>query len=158
AVGGLAWRRMGQLVEGDEVLNFSGATGQRHLRVTVDVGDLPGLLIRGALLVVVDVLVVGLLWLLGEGLLGRTGSLERVRQLLRPRSYRVRIALALAVFFIVPTVGFSAWMAGRLQSDTARSQDLVIRQSLRDAGTVLLDGRAGAPGAEPLAEIADRVG
>src|SRR6185436_9455736 len=74
------------------------------------------------------------------------------------RSYRFRIAAALAVFFIVPTVGFSTWMAGRLRSDSMRSQDLVIQQSLRDASSYIPEegGRNGPP-AEPLAVVADRV-
>ena len=152
---GLAWQRDGQTVHGDQVLEFS--TTQRHLHVTVELGELPGLLVRGALLLVFDVCVTLILWLVAEALLGRTQFVARLRGALRFRSYRFRITMALAVFFIVPTVGFSAWMAGRLRSDSLRSQDLVIRQSLRDASGSVIDDE-GIARAEPLSAVADRIG
>jgi signal transduction histidine kinase len=154
---GLTWRREGQTVHGDARLDFPGSLGARHLHVTVDLGETPALLVRGALLVFLDVTVTLLFWLAGEGLLGRTEFLQRVRGVIRMRSYRLQLAGALAIFFVVPTVGFSAWMAGRLRADTVHSQDLVISQSLRDAMTSAPDDRDSTP-VEPLDAVADRVG
>ncbi|MBI4419755.1 MAG: ATP-binding protein [Gemmatimonadetes bacterium] len=150
------WWRQGQVVRAEGGLEVAPGV-VRHLHVTVDLGNAGGLLVRGALLVLADVAVVVLLWLLGETLRGNVGFANRARATLRLRSYRSRLALALAVFFVVPTVGFAAWMAGRLRADVGRSRDLVIRQTLRDAGAAVSQGRAGAAAADPLGGIAEQV-
>ena len=61
----LVWRREGQTVHGDAKLDFPGALGSRHLHVTVDLGELPALVVRGALLLFADVAVTLLFWLAG---------------------------------------------------------------------------------------------
>src|SRR5262249_30559555 len=114
-----------------------------------------GLLVRGALALLVDAGVLVLLWLFAEALRGEAGTLLQLQLFSRLQSYRLRIALALAVFFIVPTVGFATWMAGRIRYHARRSDALVIRQSLRDA-TALEEGRA--PSTDPPSMLASRGG
>ena len=54
--------------------------------------------------------------------------------------------MTLAVFFLLPTLGFAAWSFARLREEVERSRDLLITQTLRDA--VLTAGglvRGGSP-------------
>src|SRR6185436_860519 len=101
--------------------------------------------------------VAALVWLFGEALLGRTDLVRRLHGLVRLRSYRLRLAVALAVFFIVPTLVFAAWMAGRLRAEATRSEDLVIRQSLRDASGALPEDRLTVGSLEALQDVAGHI-
>src|SRR6185436_9649007 len=148
------WRRESGVVRGEEHVEVP-ARGARHLHVTVDLGEPVALFVRGALLLVLDVVLVLSLWGVAEALAGRSGLKMRIAAMLRPASYRLRLAVALSVFFIVPTVGFAAWMGGRLQSDAGRERELVTRQALRDATGAL--GEA-VPVSDVLPSIASRVG
>lgn len=147
------WRRSDRFVRGEARLEFPG--GARHLHVTVDLGSPEALLVRGALFLVLDAAIVLLLWAVAETLAGRSGLRSRVKGMLRFSSYRLRLTVALAVFFIVPTVGFAAWMGGRLRSDTAREHDLVARQALRDATGALVEA-GDVPLENVLPSIASR--
>ena len=74
------------------------------------------------------------------------------------RSFRVRLAVTLGAFFILPAVGFAAWSFVRLAEEAERSRDLLITQTLRDAvltaGGIL--GRE-APPAQGLMELSRRI-
>ena len=94
---------------------------------------------------------------LPEALLGRTEFLQRVRGAIRMRSYRLQISRRAGHLLHRSYRGFLSWMAGRLRADTVHSQDLVIRQSLRDAMTSVPDDPDSTP-LEPLDAVADRVG
>jgi signal transduction histidine kinase len=125
------WRREGFLVRGEQSLKVPG--GVRHLHVEVALGTgLSPLLIRGALLTLINVLVFALLWVLGETLSGlyRWGPIVRA---LRLHSYRTRLTLAMGVFFVVPTLGFAVWSVGRLATEVNLTRDLVLQQTLQDA-------------------------
>ena len=74
-------------------------------------------------------MIVGLRWL--AALLGGLGPL-RISWMPRLRSYEARLGLALAFFFLAPTVGFAAWGVGRLRGEVLESRDRMIEQSLRD--------------------------
>jgi nitrogen fixation/metabolism regulation signal transduction histidine kinase len=80
-----------------------------------------------------------------------------LRELLRLRSYRVRLTIALAGFFILPTLVFSAWTVARLRADTAGSIDLVVQQTLSDAASAARRFETLPAGAlrGQLAELAD---
>src|SRR5262249_10103703 len=80
-----------------------------------------------------DAAVVLLLWGLAEAVLGRSGLRRRLGGMIRLSSWRLRLTVALGVFFVVPTVAFAAWVGGRLRSDAAVQRDLVTRRALRDA-------------------------
>jgi len=49
------------------------------------------------------------------------------------RSFQIRLALTLALFFVLPAVGFTAWGLGRLSDEADRTRDLLITSVLRDA-------------------------
>src|SRR6185369_16943328 len=98
--------------------------------------------------IVLDVAVLTGLWWLAA-LLGGLGPLH-FSWMPRLRSYEARLGLALAVFFLAPTIGFAAWGVGRLRGEVLESRDRMIEQSLRDvvppgaslpADTVLLAGQ-----------------
>jgi len=127
----LAWRREGWVVRGEVRADVPG--GARHLHAAVPLGAPSGLLLRGTLLLVMDLAVLGLLWFLGEAVTGRVKMPAVVREVLERRSYRARLGLAFAVFFVAPTVGFAGWTATRLRTEARRSRDIAIRQTLLDA-------------------------
>jgi len=132
------WRRDRRwTVRGARSLDVPG--GSRHLHVEIPLPGPGALLVRGALVLILDLALLGLLWLAGEGLAGGLRWPAGARALLNLRSYRTRLAAALAFFFVVPTLGFAAWSIGRLRADADRSRDLLIQQTLSDAeGTARL--------------------
>ena len=129
--GQLQWRRQGWVARGEERLDVPG--GSRHIHVRVPLGALPSLAVRGALLVVLDALLLAGLWMLADWLQGRLRMPAGFRQAVRRPTYRLRLALVLAVFFVVPTLGFATWAARRLAADADRARDLIIGQTLQDA-------------------------
>lgn len=152
------WRRDRRWkVRGARTLDVPG--GSRHLHVEVPLPGPGALLVRGALVLILDLALLGLLWLAGEGMAGGLQWAGRARALLNLRSYRARLAVALAFFFVVPTLGFAAWSIGRLRADAARSRDLLIQQTLSDAvGTArLFTGLYGEVVQDRLEDLAGRL-
>jgi signal transduction histidine kinase len=139
----VAWLRDGWVTRGE--VRVTLPDGARHLHVTVPLGNPAGLLLRGLLLLGVDLAVLALLWFVAEAASGRVEAPAVLREVLSRRSYRARLGLAFAVFFVVPTVGFAAWTATRLTSEARRSRDIMIRQTLLDATGSIRDF-AAAPG------------
>jgi signal transduction histidine kinase len=152
----LRWRRDGWAARGDQRLDLPD--GPRHLHAAVPLGSPSGLLLRGALLLGVDLAALGLLWVLGEAVTGRLVRPAVVREVLERRSYRARLGVAFAVFFVVPTVGFAGWTATRLAADARRTRDIMIRQTLLDAtgATRELAGQPAALGSEVVADLGGR--
>ncbi len=122
------WRREGWQALGQRTVAIDGIS--RDVFGTVDLGSPPPLAVRGALVVALDVAVLTGLWWLAA-LLGGLGPL-RISWMPRLRSYEARLGLALAVFFLAPTIGFAAWGVGRLRGEVLESRDRMIEQSLRD--------------------------
>ena len=153
----LQWDRDGWTVRGEQRLDLPGGTTHLHVKVLLLGG--PQLLVRGTLVLVLNVAVVALLWLAGELVLGGVSVPPGFQRLLSPASYRARLAIALAIFFVVPTVGFTIWSMGRLDSGANRDRDLVIRKTLRDAaGSVReLAGMRPVNVSERLADLSQRV-
>ena len=133
----VVWTRVGWSARGERWVDLPA--GARHVQVRV---DLPGpwpLLVRGTLVVAIDVVVLAFCWLLGVIL----------SQPWRPAwpplldawrtSYRLRLAVALAAFFVLPVVAFATWSFARLNDEGRSARDLLIRQTLKDAA-----GAAGA--------------
>jgi signal transduction histidine kinase len=142
-VEGAAWRRDGWVIRGERGLALPGRLQRAYL--IVGLRDFPQYVIRGLLLVTGNVALLVLLWWGGETLAGRLSLGGWVRAALHTRSYRARLALMLAVFFVAPTVGFAAWSVARLEAEARRSARLLTRQTLRDA----------APAARELATVGD---
>ncbi|HEX6669107.1 MAG TPA: ATP-binding protein, partial [Gemmatimonadales bacterium] len=105
--------------------------GPRVVHAAVDLRGPVPLLVRGVLVVLLDAAVLGALWFLAEVVSGARPRQPRWRSL--SRSFRIRLAATLALFFIVPAVGFAAWSFDRLTEEVERSRDLLITQTLRDA-------------------------
>ncbi len=127
----LTWRRLGNVLHGDGVAGEGLDVNRVHAEV--DLGGLDLLLPRGALLVMLDVLVVMLIWsatALADGALGRLLAVRRARW---SRSYRVRLSGALLGFFIAPAAIFALWAWYRLQDDDRATRELLVRETLRVA-------------------------
>ena len=134
------WHREGWQLRADRVLALPG--GPRVVTATVDLRGPVPLLVRGALVVLLDVIALALLWYLSELLDGARFRRPHWRHL--GRSFRIRLAGALAVFFLVPALGFAGWTFARLSTEAQRSRDLLIAESLQDA-TPDAAGLIGAP-------------
>jgi signal transduction histidine kinase len=127
----LVWRRAGWAARGERQVDLPG--GVRHVHVRVDLRGPWALLVRGALVVLLDLAVLGGAWVVGlivvEGWRPRVSTWVTTLR----ASYRARLAAALVAFFVLPVLGFAAWTFARLADEARRSGDLLIRQTLRDA-------------------------
>jgi nitrogen fixation/metabolism regulation signal transduction histidine kinase len=149
------WWRAGTEVRTDRLLDFTG--GSRHVHALVRLRPLPLLLVCGALLVAVDFAVLALLWLLAGVRLGGLRQRLALRRMLR--SFQVRVAVTLALFFVIPAVGFTIWGLGRLNDEADRTRDLLITSVLRDA-ELAAGGLLQEPAdylSEGLAELSNRL-
>ena len=121
------WIRTGWEVSGERHLALPG--GVRHVHAKVELGRPARLFVRGALVLTADAAFLALLWLVGRFLGGAPAPLPEWRRL--GRSYRVRLAMALAGFFVVPALGFAAWTFARTAEDAGNRRDLLLAQTLR---------------------------
>ena len=140
-VGGLVeWRREGWTARGERQIELPD--GVRHVHLRVALGDPWSLLVRGVLIVGLDVAMLAGVWLFGilvaEGWRARWPTLITTLR----TSYRAQLTSVLITFFVLPVLGFAAWSFTDLAEDARRSGDLLIRQTLRDA----------AAGAETVAQ------
>jgi two-component system nitrogen regulation sensor histidine kinase NtrY len=145
------WVREGWTVTGERILALPG--GSRHAHARVDMGRPGHIFVRGALVLTANAAGFALLWLLGGAVLGTFAPRPRWRIL--ARAFRVRLAVALAAFFVVPTVGFAAWTFARTRDDAVRRRDLLLAQSLRTVPTVATVGVGGEfAGERPVESLA----
>jgi two-component system, NtrC family, nitrogen regulation sensor histidine kinase NtrY len=149
------WRREGWSVRSEYPLELPG--GRRTVHAAIDLrGPLP-LFVRGVLVVLLDAAVLGLLWFVAELTSGLRLRPPRWRSL--ARSFRIRLAVTLGAFFLLPAIGFAAWSFARLADEVERSRDLLITQTLRDAVLTaggLIRGDSPAPDAW-LGELSRRI-
>jgi signal transduction histidine kinase len=141
AVGGtVEWRREGWAARGERQVALPD--GARHVHLRVALGGPWALLVRGILVVGLDVALLAGVWLFGlvvaEGWRARLPALITTLR----TSYRAQITSVLVAFFVLPVLGFAVLSFARLADEARRSGDLLIRQTLRDA----------AAGAETVAE------
>ncbi|HEU5261570.1 MAG TPA: ATP-binding protein [Gemmatimonadales bacterium] len=125
------WTRKGWSAQGERRIELPG--GLRHVHVRVDLRGPWALIVRGALVVALDIALLAAVWLVA--LLVAQGwqpRLPRVLTALRT-SYRLRLTVALAGFFVVPVLLFALWSFARLGDEARRAGDLLISQTLRDA-------------------------
>lgn len=124
------WTRIANELHGDWEVPSTGGMSRR-LHAVVDLRSFDALVTRGVLLVLVDLAVLGSIWLLivvAEGALPRWWR-KRRRELLG--SYRARLSAALFVAFLVPSLLFGLWSFRRLNADDRQSRDLLVRETLR---------------------------
>ena len=88
----LRWKREGWVVHGERAVQVADGVRVTHAEVDLR-GPFP-LLVRGALVVVLDAAVLALIWLLAEAIAGIPPAVPSWRRL--RRSFRVRVAVALA--------------------------------------------------------------
>ncbi|MGE5760123.1 MAG: hypothetical protein ACM37V_07165, partial [Gemmatimonadota bacterium] len=118
------WVREGWTAHAHRVVTLPTGTALVHLVVDLR-GPWP-LLVRAMLVVLFDVALLALAWALsrvvtdGSWLPPRWPSLRQVF-----RSYRGRLTLVLAAFFVVPVLAFSLWSFARLGDTTRASGDLL---------------------------------
>jgi two-component system, NtrC family, nitrogen regulation sensor histidine kinase NtrY len=142
----LKWRREGWVVHGERTVQAADGVHEAHAEVDLR-GPFP-ILVRGALVVILDAGLLAALWLLAEGIGGRPLPLPEWRR--AGRSFRVRVALALAGFFLIPAVGFAVWEVARLNDEADSQRDDAITQVLRDVAAAAGENRTDSlppPGA-----------
>ncbi|MEX2180360.1 MAG: ATP-binding protein [Gemmatimonadaceae bacterium] len=123
------WRREGNELHGDWIA-LTG-TGLARIHAEVELRSLEALVQRGTLIVLLNLGIVGLLWMtsvLADGIAVRWVAVRRRRW---ARSYRIRLTVALFAFFMVPAVAFAVWSYQQLSSDATRSRELLVRETLR---------------------------
>lgn len=125
-----SWQRMGPELHGDwQLPGMGGMT--RRVHAVVELRSLDALLIRGTLLVLFDLLVLGSVWLLmvmADGVLPRWWRARR-REILT--SYRTQLTATLFLCFLLPSLLFGVWSFRRLQADDRQARDLLVRETLR---------------------------
>ena len=124
------WRREGWSVRNEYPLELPGRARVVHAAIDLR-GPVP-LFVRGVLVVLLDAAVLGAA--LAAGRADRRGvRLRPPRWRSLARSFRIRLAVTLGAFFLLPAIGFAAWSFARLAEEVERSRDLLITQTLRDA-------------------------
>lgn len=123
------WNRQGNELHGDWIA--ASGRGAARVHAEVDIGPLFALVQRGTLIVLLNLGIVGLLWLtsvLADGIVVRWMAVRR-RQW--ARSYRLRLSFALFAFFMVPAIAFAIWSYQQLSTDASRARQLLVRETLR---------------------------
>ncbi|HEX7545590.1 MAG TPA: HAMP domain-containing sensor histidine kinase [Gemmatimonadaceae bacterium] len=124
------WERHGDELHGDWFLPDTKG-GFYNIHASVQLRSYNQLMMRGSLVVVLDLLALFVLWLLlvaADGAFGRWLRMQRRRWM---RSYRAQLTLALFAFFVIPAGAFAAWSYQRLRSDDDQARDLLVRETLR---------------------------
>ena len=123
------WRRQENELHGDWIAQTGSGLARVHAEV--ELRPLFALMQRGTLIALLDLGIVGLLWLtsvLADGVAVRWIAVRRRRW---ARSYRIRLTLALFAFFMVPAIAFAVWSYQQLSTDAARQRELLVRETLR---------------------------
>ncbi len=148
------WRLEGWTIRGERTIETPD--GRRQAFAMVEMLRPGALLIRGALVLLLNVVLVGMLWRVAELLAGdrlRWPTWTAMR-----RSFGAQLFVTLGAFFVIPVAGFAGWSVLRLNQQARASGEQAVTQVLRDA---LAGGSALSP-ADPelevrLREVAGRV-
>lgn len=123
------WRREENELHGDWVA--LAGNGLARVHAAVELRPLFALVQRGALIVLLDLAIVGLLWFTSVLADGTAMRWIAVRWRRYSRSYRIRLTLALFAFFMIPAIAFAVWSYQQLAADAARARELLVRETLR---------------------------
>jgi two-component system nitrogen regulation sensor histidine kinase NtrY len=123
------WHRLGDELHGDRLVSTSEGTKRAH--VEIDLRSLWARGERGALVLLLDLLVAGFFWLLSA--LPEKGFVRwvRVRAAHWIYTYHARLTLALFAFFVIPAVAFAVWSYQRLLSDDLQTREALVAETLR---------------------------
>jgi signal transduction histidine kinase len=127
------WHRMGDQWHGDRLIPTSA--GMRRAHVEVDLRSLAARGERAVLIVLLDVLLAGLLWLLGAAAEKPFRRWLKARAGRWMRTYRARLTLALFAFFVFPALAFALWSYQRLRSDDRQTRELLVGETLQTVGS-----------------------
>ena len=132
-VAGTRWYRATNEMHGDHVVRT--ALGPMRAHIEIELRSLGILLQRGALAVMLDLVLLFALWMVAALPDGRV--LKRLRVGVRRwgTSYRSRLTVVLFAFFVIPALVFAFWSYERLRSEDRQSRDLVLREALRGIST-----------------------
>lgn len=125
----ITWSSYASELHGDWVVPTGRAAASAH--VEVELRPLDALIQRGALIVLLDLAIVGLLWLASVVADGGAGRWFRARARTWGRSFRVRLTVALFAFFVIPALAFAISSYRQLASDATQSRALVVSEALR---------------------------
>ena len=123
------WHRLGDQLHGDRLVSTSAGTKRAHIEI--DLRSLWARGERGALVLLLDLLVAGFFWLLSA--LPEKGFIRwlRVRATHWIYTYHARLTLALFAFFVIPAIAFAVWSYQRLRSDDLQTREVLVRETLR---------------------------
>ena len=130
---GTRWYRDESEMHGDHIVRTS--LGAMRVHIEIELRSLGILLQRGALTVMIDLVLLFVLWMIAALPDGRV--LKRLRVGVRRwgTSYRSRLTVVLFAFFVIPALIFALWSYERLRSEDRQSRDLVLREALRGIST-----------------------
>jgi len=129
AVGQARWQRRESALHGDWLIRTGSGAARAH--VEVELREPLALVERGTLIVLLDLGIVGLLWILSVVADGGFQRWLRARRRTWVRSYRLRLTIALFAFFVLPAIGFASWSYQRLSSEALGARDVLVRETLR---------------------------
>jgi signal transduction histidine kinase len=137
--GHVSWRRRESALHGDWLARTGSGRARAHIEV--ELREPLALVERGTLIVLLDLAIVGFLWILSVVADGGFGRWLRARRRTWARSYRLRLTLALFAFFVIPALAFAVWSYQRLSSEAVGARDVLVRETLRAVHPVgQLDG------------------
>ncbi len=147
--------RRDRFVRADRIVR--AGDGPRRVRATITMSTPQPFLIRAALVVLLDVLLVLLAW---EGVHRVMGAMHGPTARVFRRSYQRTVVTALISFFVVPAAFFAVWSALRLRQEVSRSRAADASRALISLADdpALAAQLAGQPAPVELALIADRAG
>ena len=123
------WTRTGEQLHADWLVG--SALGSARAHVEIDLRTIDALAERGTLLLLLDLVVIGLLWMLAAITGGAFWRWLRWRARRWAHSYRAQLTVVLFAFFVTPALLFAAWSYRRLASDDRQSHALRVLETLR---------------------------
>ena len=123
------WDRKGTELHGDWLVPGAGDGARAH--VELELRGLDALVPRGALMVLLDLFILGLLWLVAAMSDGGVVRWARGQLGAWVRSYRGRLTVTLFTFFLIPAASFALWSYSRLIQSDRESRVLLLRETLR---------------------------
>jgi signal transduction histidine kinase len=122
------WHRIGDELHGDRLIATSDGTKRAHIEI--DLRSIWAKGERGALVLLLDLLLAGFFWLLGTSAEKGFARWIRVRASDWIYTYHARLTLALFAFFVIPAVAFAVWSYQRLRGDDLQTREVLVRETL----------------------------
>jgi signal transduction histidine kinase len=122
------WHRIANERHGDRLISTSEGTKRAHIEI--DLRSPWARAERGALVLLLDLLLAGFFWLLGAAAEKGFTRWMRVRATHWIYTYHARLTLALFAFFVIPAAAFAIWSYQRLRSDDLQTREVLVRETL----------------------------